>query len=363
MQKINICFFNSNKEWGGGEKWHLNSAFQLKEKGYKILIAANKNSELGIKAKKINIDCKKIHVSNLSFLNIFKILSISRFFKKNKIDVVVLNLPNDVKTAGIAAKIAGVKKIIYRRGSAIPIKNSLSNKLIFKYIIDKIIANSEETKRTLLAGSKGFLDKKMINVIYNGLDINKFDDYKPKALYQRIDKEIIFGSAGRLNKQKGQKYLIELAKKLDKKNIDFKILIAGKGELKDDLIKYAEKSGVKSKIKFIGFVENIQDFIESIDIFLLPSIWEGFGYVIAEAMAKKRPVVAFNISSNSEIIENNKTGFLIKPFDIDEFSEKVQQLILNKALRTEFGEAGRKKIEKEFNQNDKINELVKLIES
>jgi len=356
-----ICFFNSCESWGGGEKWHFEKSLRLHKEGYKTLIITNKKSELYKRLIKTPQKVKKIFISNFSFLNIFKLIYLVSLFKKQNVKVLIINLPSDLKIAGPAAKIANVDKIIYRRGSAIPIKNTFLNRFIFKNIVDEVIANSFKTKETILQNNSNFIEKNKIKVLYNGLDIKAFDNRNFKVLYNKKDNEIVLGNAGRLNKQKGQKFLIDIAEQLKKRNINFKILIAGSGNIKDDLINYAEKLNVRKEIIFLNFVENIKDFMQSIDIFLLPSLWEGFGYVNIEAMVSYKPVVAFNISSNPEIIDDNKTGFLVEPYNVIDFVDRIEILCNNPKLRENFGIAGRKKVEEIFNEEKLFLQFENII--
>ena len=97
--------------------------------------------------------------------------------------------------------------------------------------------------------------------------------------------------------------------------------------------------------------------MSSIDIFLLTSIWEGFGYVLVEAMIKSKPVVAFDITSNPEIVTRDKSGFLVDYPDVIKFAEKVQLLIDNKPVRQQFGEAGKKSVLERFRLDERIGEF------
>ena len=361
MKTKTICFFNSCKAWGGGEKWHYEMSVRLSKRGYNTIVITNKKSELYFKIRNEDLKLHNIKISNLSFLNIFKIIKIAGILKKEKVDTIIINLSADLKVAGLAAKLAGTKNIIYRRGSAIPVKNTFLNRFLFQYIITEIIANSEETKRTILKNNLNLIDENKISVVYNGIDIEKYDKFKSEIVYQRKNGEIILGNAGRLVKQKGQGYLIEIAKKLKEKQINFKLLIAGEGKLKNELEQYAKELGVEKEVIFLGFIENIKGFMETIDLFLHTSLWEGFGYVIVEAMASKKPVIAFNVSSNPEIIENNKTGFLIKDKDLDEFVEKIEFLAGDTELRNKFGKNAREKVEAVFNIERSLQNVEKII--
>ncbi len=355
-----ICLFNTCKIWGGGEKWHHDIALKFNTKGYEVVVCTNVKSELCNRLKQTNIPVFEISIGNLSFLNPFKLYHIYHFFKSQQIDTVILGLPSDVKSGGIAAKLAGVKKIIYRRGTALPVKNSLLNKFIFKYVVNNVITNSIEIKKKFLEHNPNLVPNKNIHVIYNGIDpgINGIN-MQPKL--NGHHKQIILGNAGRLVEQKGQKYLIDLAAVLNKHNIDFKIKIAGKGQLKESLLAYARKLKVDDKVEFLDFVFDMNNFLKNIDIFLLPSLHEGSANIVLEAMYHAKPVIAFNLSSMPEIIEDGKTGYLIKFPDIEEFTEKVIYLTQNYAFRKEMGENAHLKVQHQFDFDKNILQLEELL--
>lgn len=356
-----ICFFNSNRKWGGGEKWHLEMASALGAKGFDVMLACSPFGELSTRAKKAAIPTVRACVSNLSFLNPLKLLYFTLMLKKRKIDTLIINLPSDLKVAGLAARLAGKIRVIYRRGSAIPVKSSTLNKLIFRYFINDILVNSEETGRTILANNPRLFSQENIQVIYNGIDLDEFDKQTGNPPYERKENEVILATAGRLSKQKGHDLLFDSIQKLKQTGISFKLLIAGDGELRDELVHKASEMGLSGHIIFLGFLDNIKPLLDSSDIFLFPSRWEGFGYALVEAMACRKPVVAFHTSSNPEIVADGKTGFLVKDFDTGEFAEMIFQLINNPHLRTQMGENGRNRVEEKFTLERAVQELLELV--
>ncbi len=330
-----ICFFNTTQSWGGGEKWHFDLAVHFHNSGYKVLVVSHEKSELYTRISKTGIKVIRVKFSNLSFLNPFLFYKVYRIFKQEKIKTVILNLPIDLKIAGIAAKCAKVGKIIYRRGSAIPIKNSFTNRFLFKQVVTNILCNSQETKRTILKNNPKLFDASNIEVIYNGVEISPFSDFK------KDKNEIIIGNLGRLAKQKAQHLLVELGKRLRHKNINFKILIAGEGKLRNELVQQIKREKLEEYVFLVGFQENTTLFLGRLDIFVLTSKWEGFGYVLAEAMAAKLPIVAFDISSNPEIVRDSETGFLVDYPNMDKLESKVLELIRDEKMRKRFGEKAR----------------------
>ncbi len=437
-----LCFFNSVRSWGGGEKWHHDMAVGLFGLGYPVMMMTGKRSELRNRMQGSGVFIESFRTTNLSFLNPFRIIQLARSFRKHKVDILILNLPSDLKVAGLAARLSGVRRIIYRRGSAIPIRNTLLNRLIFKHLVDDIIANSEATARTILSQNPRLFDPDKIHIIYNGIQLQAFgqagaqektredndalgkygsegttkatddtlgkagaeetsrrnaddafglsgtkvsnkeaDDTLGKAGAEETTQEnndalgkadakeqapgvvktFVIGHAGRFVKQKGQSMLMEVASLLKAKGVRFKMLIAGEGRLEDFLREEVAQRDLLGEVTFTGFAEDIKAFMASIDVFVLPSLWEGFGYVMVEAMACGKPVVAFDLSSNPEIVARDETGFLIKPLDVEAMAAKLELLAADKALRINMGTAGRQRAQEYFSIEKTTDRLIQLL--
>jgi glycosyltransferase involved in cell wall biosynthesis len=357
----NICLFNSCKTWGGGEKWHFEAAKNFVKSNANVLVCCQPKGELIKHVKNENLICRAITVRNLSFLNPFKLFELVSVLKKHKIDTIILGLPSDVKLGSIAAKIAGIKKIYYRRGSAVPVKNSFLNRLIFKYFVTNVIVNSEEIKRKFLQNNPNFIKSDKIHVLFNGVDLNIFkplnNNNHPTA------KPIILGNAGRLVEQKGQWFLIDVAAILKSKGIDFKMKIAGTGPLLKQLINKAQQLKVSENIEFVGFISNIPEFLNNIDVFLLSSIHEGSANILIEAMACAKPIIAFNTSSIPEVVFDNRNGFLIEFANCSAFADKIIELYNNPEKLHELSAQSRKIAEQDYSYNNRFQQLTEIINS
>jgi len=356
MQK-KICFFNTTKVWGGGEKWHFDVSKYLTEKGYDIFLVCRKNSELHKKLQNAGIRHYPLNIGNLSYLNPQKIVFLKKLFEKEGVRTIIMNLSSDVKLAAHAAKRAGVKKIIYRRGSAIPLKNTFYNRYIFKNWVTEILANSEATKKTINQNNPNLFPENKITVIYNGINLDAFADCEK----QTGNKKIILGNVGRLEREKGHKELIEIGHKLFQQGLDFELRIAGAGSQKKELEEQIDKRNLKDHVFLKGFKNDVKEFLKPIDIFLLTSHWEGFGYVLVESMACYKPVIAFGVSSIPEIVEDDKTGYVIPMNDLTLFAKKIQILAENEDLRIMFGYNGRKRTERYFDIKKSFERIEKYL--
>ena len=352
---MKICFFNTVKSWGGGEKWHLDHALGFACAGHDVTIVSNKNSELIQRATINKMRTVAFPIHNLSFLNPFKLHALYKFFKREKFDIVVLNFSTDLKTAAFPAKRAGIPKIVYRRGSDIPIKNSFINRFLFGKCLTDVLANSKATKRSILQKNSDLFPADKIKVIYNGIDTNLTEE-------EKISHDIpVVGCLARLVHQKGIDILLDIAAILKNRNVNCKIKIGGDGPLKEELLQQAKNKNLSDYVEFIGFVNDSSKFMRQLDVFVLTSRWEGFGYVLAETMLAKNPIVAFDVSSNPELVFDETNGYLI-PFNNNEaFADAIQKLIAQPNTRKTFGDAGYTIVKEKFDFEKNKNLVIQYL--
>lgn len=309
-----VCFCNSNRAWGGGEKWHLETALGLARRGCKVFLMAGEGSALLDRARQHpEITAHARRFSGLDFLNPLTLGACAAFFRDNGVSRVVLGLPADLKAAGLAAKKAGVPGIFYRRGSALPVRNSLLNRYLYGRVLTGLIVNSEETARLVLAANGSLIAGDRMHVLYNGLDVAAFDAaYAAAAPEFRRDRDtLVIGNAGRLTTQKGQRYLLHMSRALLDAGVRHRLVIAGGGERGTELAELAMGLGLGDTVVFTGFLRDMAPFWRSIDMFVFPSLWEGFGYALAEAQLAEKPVVAFDGNSMPEVVRPGETGTLL----------------------------------------------------
>jgi glycosyltransferase involved in cell wall biosynthesis len=171
------------------------------------------------------------------------------------------------------------------------------------------------------------------------------------------------GNAGRLVEQKGQEYLIRIAGLLKERKIPFQLMIAGSGKLERDLKFQCKRLDLEREVVFLNFVEDIREFMKGLDIYLSTSLHEGSSHVILEAMAAGKPVVAFDISSMPEMIDNGASGYLIPFGDEDLFAEKIAHLWSHPSEMDQTGNLARKQVEERFDFHTNMKQLLLLIES
>lgn len=336
---IRLAFFNSSKSWGGGEKWHMEAALHFATlPGYQVFVFGTPDSELKKRlATHPQISYIDFAVSNRSFLNPIKINHLRSLFSKLTLDIVIINGSADMKIAAHAGRLAGIKRIIYRRGLPVALKNNIVNRLLFKYCITEVLTNSIETKKTINRKYAQMFPEQKIKVIYNPIDTSQFSsDRSPSS---KPGDEIIIGNLGRLAPEKNQTFLIDLSQELSRRNIKHKVLIGGIGPLQKELEKYSKQCNTQENVHFLGFITDLDSFFRQIDIFLLSSKWEGFGYVLAEAALFHKPTIAFNVSSSKELIADGESGYLV-PFNNVSATIDAILALNDPQKRVAFGNAG-----------------------
>jgi glycosyltransferase involved in cell wall biosynthesis len=359
--RMNICFFNTTAFLGGGEKKHLSYALKYIELGHRVLMVAGPDSVLESKCVEHGIEHISIKLGGLSFLNSGKVKTLSAWFEKQQIEVVFFNGSKDIKTGGKAAFKAQVRHRVYWRGIAVSPKASSLNKKIFGQYLTQIITNSQETKDKITDSLPEVESK--TNVVYNGVDFKAFDAISTSSgeIPARPTGKLFLGNAARLTAQKAQYILIDLALRLKQENIDFEIWIAGEGEERENLEKLIRENDLKEEVKLLGFISNVKAFMSAIDILVFPSFWEGFGFSMVEANAVGKPVVAFRISSNPEIIEQGVTGILVDEITPKAFVTASMDLILNKKLREQIGQTASPAVRKKFDLDNQAKIMLEQL--
>lgn len=349
---------------GGGQQHLLWLAQKIDKSKFEIEVACEDEGYLVDELRKINIKIHPINISNRpSILSLIK-----TYLLLKKVSPAILHTHGG--TAGFYGRVAAVfnfKCVVIHTYHGIHYLNF--NKPLQKRIyasIDKFLLKFTNcticvAKNDFEIGlNAGIVRKEKAVVIHNGIEIDKFSlldkkiDNEPKL--RADDDSLIVGSVGRLHYQKGYEYLIEASKTVLENYPNVKFVLIGDGELRDSLDSFAKKIGVDNNFVFLGNRTDIPELLTQIDIFVLPSLWEGLPLVLLEAMAAKKPIVATDVNGIVEIIESEKEGILVPPKNSVELSSALIRLLKDEELRKRLAENGYKKVWSEFSLSKMIAE-------
>tara|TARA_Y100000768_G_scaffold388421_1_gene384257 strand:+ start:1667 stop:2752 length:1086 start_codon:yes stop_codon:yes gene_type:complete len=330
MQKTKLYIFHPYSRIGGADLSLSRLINNLDMKKYNVTF-------ITLDKPKINLYLKcriKVHIIKKK-RSIFSIFELRKIVKKDKNKFSKIIFVSNQHFANIISVIAlanlnWIKLILIERNNPIELdySNKVKDKLIkilikitYRYA-DKIISISKELGKDLEK-----LCKKKVNTIYNAA----YDDNIFKLANKKINKtsKIILNVA-RFEKQKNHLMLLKSFKLIHKK-INAKLILVGYGSEKKNILQYIKKNDLKKKVLLITNNKNIFSYYKIADVFVLTSIYEGFGNVLVEAGMFNVPIISTNCKSGpKEILGNGKYGDLVKINDV----EKLSSLIFNKLKKS-----------------------------
>lgn len=296
---------------------------------------------------------------------------LKKILKENQIDLLHLHLWNPASCrygfrAGISLKIP----IITTEHDPFELswlKNVYKKKALKK--VSKIIAISHDNQKQLEKLYHEHQNK--IKTIHNGIDINWWQSqllgYKvsnhwrtKEEIFKAKKSTLIITTIAELHERKGLKYLIEAIPEVVEKFSNVKFVIIGEGGERKNLENLAEKLKLQNHLIFLGRQKEIPKLLESSEIFVLPSIREGFGLVNCEAMISGLPVIASNIGGIAEIVKDGETGILVPAQNPQALAESLIELIENPEKRQKFGQAGRRQVIENFDAKKMAEQYGKV---
>jgi len=228
--------------------------------------------------------------------------------------------------------------------------------LLFNHLTHRITGVSKYTKRQLV--KKEWLSKSKIEIIYNGVDIKRFEELTNKKDIQEelqiSNDDIIIGYVGRLHPHKNPLMLIKAFERVQKNIPNTKLLLIGNGELYEECQNLCNNMQLQSFIKLLGIRKDIPNVMQVIDILALPSHTEATSVVLLEAMASSIPIVCTCVGGNPELVEDSKNGFLSASGDYKSMAENIIKLANNKDMRESMGKSGRQRLLKYFLIEDMV---------
>jgi colanic acid/amylovoran biosynthesis glycosyltransferase len=220
-----------------------------------------------------------------------------------------------------------------------------------------VVCISDFTRSQLMALSDP-ADWKKLHVVHCSVDAESF---RPRGDHKGgEDHEIL--CIGRLVPEKGHALLLEAIATLRRRGYSVRATLAGGGPTRDALERLAAELGVAEHVAFPGPVgqDEIRDYYASATVFCLPSFAEGVPGVIMEAMAMELPVVTSLITGIPELVEHERTGYLVTPGRSDELADALERLLEDSERRAAMGRAGRVKVMRDFNPEDLGANLQRL---
>jgi len=230
-------------------------------------------------------------------------------------------------------------------------------KLRYHQLADYVVVISQAAENALLAAG---VSPEKIRLIYSSLDC---DWFKPEAGERAaaFRRELglapdwpLVGSVAVLNPRKGMNFLLEAIPLLRQTQPDIRLVIAGEGPIHNALARQARQPGIADRVFFLGEQKDVRPLLASLAVFVLPSVAEGLGVAVLEAMAMAKPVVASKVGGLPELVEDGKTGFLVEPQNPSALAEAIARLLQEPELQRRMGEKARLRVEEHFSREQMV---------
>jgi glycosyltransferase involved in cell wall biosynthesis len=348
---LKVIRLTTSLDFGGQEKKYISFSQQIpliKNEYIFGAIGRGGFAENLLKSKNYNV---QIFGKNPSIKNLQNILLLYKWLKLEKPDVVHTAAGEANFHGIIAAKLAGVPVIIAEE-IGFP-SHSKTARFVFAILYrfaNRVICVSEAVKEFLI--QFGEISPEKGTVIYNPVSKPKFFDRDRQSCFTIV-------SVGRLEKVKNQGLLIQAIYALQ--SHDIRLILVGDGSERTNLQSLIEELGLQKKVMITGFVSEPERYLAKADLFVLPSLSEGFGIAAVEAMLCAVPCLCSQVGGIPEFITEGETGWLFNPSSTEELPQKLQMILtMNPLQLAEIGYNGKAYVSDRFTEAKYVQQLEDL---
>ena len=305
------------------------------------------------------------------FLDIYALLKLYFLIRKGRYDIVHCHTSKGGFIGRLAARLAKVRVIIYSPHG--DIFEGYFGKIKTRFFIwlerfsarftDKIITLTKSGIEPYIKAGIG--QKSQFDYIYNGVDIESLRKRKVDRIQKRreigVENECsLIVTAGRLVPVKGQTYLISAIAQVITEIPNIRLVFLGDGELRGELSGQVKTLGLEKHVLFLGMRSDVPEIISCGDLFVLPSVNEGFGVVLLEAMAMRCPIVATNVGGVPEVVLDGETGVLVPLKDPVQLARGIIQLLKDTSLALKMAECGYQRLKDCFDIRETVSKTEHL---
>ena len=337
---LKVLHIDPEKGWGGGECQVLGLISYLSRRGHQNHLLGHPEGPLFREAGESGVKTFPLTVRNdIDFRPIF---SLKRLIQKEGYDIVHFHTKRaHALSLWLGRNHPGVRYVVTRRMDY-PVRRNWYNDYLYNRQVDGVVAISRRIADLLVEGG---VRSEKIRLIHSGID---------PAPFRKMDISIanaaprMVGTVAVLEERKGHRFLLEAAALIKQQGHRLKYRFAGEGSERQRLQHFVLEMGLQEDVEFSGFVSDIPAFLSTVDIFVLPSLYEGLGVAVLEAMAAGRAVVATKVGGLPEIVDDTITGLLVPQRDSRALARAIETLISQKGLVPQMGARGRERVLQHF---------------
>lgn len=357
-----VLALSSSNGNGGAERHTVTLAAAYQAHGGWIQLACPTGSFMEQESQGLSLPTAAFHPRNSGDLR--AVLRLVRLARATSAQVLHSHARRDFVTATLAGKLARCPVILHVHvvrplGEPRRLAGHFFNR------VNAIVAVSEYAQKELQLWHP--LRPGLVRRLYNGIDVNLFSEIPQgtlRSLWQVPPGGQVIGMVGRLS-TKGQQTFLPVAAQLAEQFPDLRFVFAGPDDPKltlQDFQKQIDARGLSQKTVLMGISDRIPEVMRSLDILVHLPLEEAFGLALVEAAAAHVPVVSHDIGGCTEVVEEAKTGFLVRVGDATALQQRLHRLLTEPELRRCMGHAGQLRARLLFSAKRQINELCALYE-
>ena len=351
---MRIALSSSGLEWRGTDTDTLLLAEGFLKRGHEVVVLTRKQSALTERLHAVGIPFEPV----LCALD-FGPVSIARSLaalRRHKAQVVIINKDKDLRMSGVAARMLGIP-VLVRHVTDRPLKSAWRYRVLFGKVATHHLANSTSTRDTLLKSAPWLHAD--VPVVLNGIDIDAYVNAAPADLALPPG-AVAVGFIGAFENRKGIADFAEAWKIVAQQVPDAHAVIAGAGGREQE---FRASLADAPRVHWLGFRRDTPNVMRSLDVFVLPSHFEGFGLVLAEAMAAGAAAAAYAVSNIPELVQDGVTGLLAPARNPAALADAVVRLCRSADLRTQLGQSGQAYARAHFSADRMVAEHEHVLES
>lgn len=342
MEPICSLHLNTARSWRGGERQTLLLLEGLRREGHAASVVCPPGSPLAQRAQASGIPVHEIPLRGE--LDLSSAMKLRRLILEMKPQILQLHTAHAHSTGLLSRLGLGTRPaVIVQRRVDFSIHRSGTpglTRLKYQFGVDRYIAISHKISEVL---QRDDIDPKRIRVVHSGVPplpepVRSTDELRNRW---QLDKDApLLGTIGALTEHKGHRHLIEAMALLRPRDPAAQLVLIGEGEEAQTLDAVAAQQGVADRVHRIGFEEDVSSWLHALDLFIHPSLDEGLGTSILDALQAGRTVIASDVGGIPEVIEDGVTGRLVAAADPRQLAEVIDELLDDPAAAADLATAG-----------------------
>lgn len=360
--KVRLLHVITRLPVGGAERLIADTVRKLDRKRYESLVCCiQARGEIAAEIERAGVAVLCLERMQSRRFDWGAIGALARLLHGERIDLMHSHLYHANLYGRLACLRAGVPAVVsvHNTYTAPKLHRRLMNRFLARRT-QRVIAVSEDIKRDLMRHDA--IPAERIAVINNGVDFDRLATQTSRALARaRLgipEATVALGCVARLEEQKGHRFLLEAMTLL--KDLPLRLFIVGDGRLRADLEQRAASLGVAHSTVFLGMRQDIPDVLKALDIYAMPSLWEGLSIALLEAMAAGLPAVASDVGGVQQVLGDDEYGIRVPAANPGALAQAIRSLAENRERRTGLGSLARRRALDSFSLDTTLLALTRV---